>query len=253
MSAISFLLQLGGYEDLTDHFIVSKTLRGYSKIKTVKDSRLPITPSILKGLCQSLPHTCSSRFLQRMFQAMYLVAFHAFLRVGEITGAPPPNGNCLTVNDIKFINKDKAGLEIHMSKYKHSAGKHIPSLFIPTNTHNKSFCPVHCLWVYLELRGKENSKVQPLFSFMDNKPISRSFFNNQLQLSLKYTGLNVNSYKAHSFRIGAATNAWAHGFSEEQIQQMGRWNSKAFKKYIRIPLLNLDTTLGDKGLSVAHI
>jgi hypothetical protein len=35
--------------------------------------------------------------------------------------------------------------------------------------------------------------------------------------------------------MGAVTTAWAERFSEEQIQQMGRWNSKAFKEYIRIP------------------
>jgi hypothetical protein len=74
---------------------------------------------------------------------------------------------------------------------------------------------------------------------MDNAPITRSFFNSQLQLSLKFAGLNLKNCKTHSFRIGAATTAWAKGFSEEQIQQMGRWNSKAFKKYIRIPLLSL--------------
>jgi hypothetical protein len=46
MSAISFLLQLGGYEDLPGHFIISKALRGYHKEKAAKDSRLHITPSI---------------------------------------------------------------------------------------------------------------------------------------------------------------------------------------------------------------
>jgi hypothetical protein len=40
MSAISFLLQLGGYEDLPGHFIISKALRGYHKEKAAKDSRL---------------------------------------------------------------------------------------------------------------------------------------------------------------------------------------------------------------------
>jgi hypothetical protein len=74
---------------------------------------------------------------------------------------------------------------------------------------------------------------------MDNSPITRSFFNSQSQLYLTFAGLNLKNYKSHSFRIGAATTAWAERFSEEQIQQMGRWNSKAFKKYIRIPLLSL--------------
>ena len=71
---------------------------------------------------------------------------------------------------------------------------------------------------------------------MDNSPITRSFLISQLQLSLK---LSLKNYKSHSFRIGAATTAWAERFYEEQIQQMGRWNSKAFKKYIRIHLLSL--------------
>ena len=133
MSAISFLLQLGGYEDLPGHFIISKALRGYHKEKAAKDSRLPITPSILKDLCQSLPKTCSSRFLQLMLHAMYLLAFHAFLRIGEITGLAPPLGNCLSVSDIKCLHGDSEGLEIHMSKFKHSTGKHIPVLFLSSN------------------------------------------------------------------------------------------------------------------------
>ena len=111
--------------------------------------------------------------------------------------------------------------------------------FFLVTTGNKAVCPVHSLWSYLQLRGKESSKVQPLFSFTDNAPITRSFFNSQLQLYLTFAGLNLKNYKSHSFRIGAATTAWAERFSEEQIQQMGRWNSKAFKKYIRIPLLSL--------------
>ena len=94
MSAISCLLQLGGYEDLPGHFIISKALRGYHKEKAAKDSRLPITPSFLKDLCQSLPKACSSRFLQLMLHAMYLLAFHEFLRIGEISGLAPPLGKC---------------------------------------------------------------------------------------------------------------------------------------------------------------
>jgi hypothetical protein len=46
-----------------------------------------------------------------MLHAMYLLAFHAFLRIGEITGLPPPLGNCLCVNDIKFLHGDSEGLE----------------------------------------------------------------------------------------------------------------------------------------------
>lgn len=72
---------------------------------------------------------------------------------------------------------------------------------------------------------------------MDGLPISRQYFTQQLRLALAFCNLDLQSYNTHSFRIGAATTAASLGFSELQIQSMGRWNSSAFKKYIRIPTL----------------
>jgi hypothetical protein len=46
------VLPVGGYEDLTGHFIISKALRGYHKEKAAKDSRLPII--CLPVLCLNL-------------------------------------------------------------------------------------------------------------------------------------------------------------------------------------------------------
>jgi hypothetical protein len=37
-----------------------------------------------------------------MLKAMYLLAFHAFLRIGEITGSTSPQGIFLCVNNITF-------------------------------------------------------------------------------------------------------------------------------------------------------
>lgn len=88
----------------------------------VKDSRLPITPAILKSLIYSLIHTCNSNFLRHMLKAMYLLAFHAFLRIGEITGSTSSQGNCLCTNNITF-KFDHAntleGIELKFNQYKH--------------------------------------------------------------------------------------------------------------------------------------
>lgn len=51
---------------------------------------------------------------------------------------------------------------------------------------------------------------------------------------IKFIGLDSKQYKGHSFRIGAATHAAQVGFSENAIQNMGRWKSDAVKRYIRI-------------------
>ena len=47
--------------------------------------------------------------------------------------------------------------------------------------------------------------------------------------------------KAHSFRIGGATNAMFKGIPYTKIQQMGRWQSHAAKRYIRQIDVNVES------------
>jgi hypothetical protein len=83
-----------------------------------------------------------------MLRAMYILACHAFLRIGEITGPQPPLGNCLGMNNIQFLF-EKSNLpcevEIQMSQFKHSKGKHIPTLLIQQNVLQKDLCLVKSL------------------------------------------------------------------------------------------------------------
>jgi hypothetical protein len=74
---------------------------------------------------------------------------------------------------------------------------------------------------------------------MDNTPVLRQYFTAQLRLALKFNDLDLSRYQTHSFRIGTATTAAASGYTEIQIQNMGRWKSNAFRKYIRIPSITL--------------
>ena len=85
---------------------------------------------------------------------MYLLAFHAFLRVGEITGRLPPQENCMTANNLNFICDDcnnPHSIEIKLDQYKHSSASNIPTLLIQTNT-NIELCPVKAVWEYWQIR-----------------------------------------------------------------------------------------------------
>ena len=55
----------------------------------------------------------------------------------------------------------------------------------------------------------------------------------KLHKCLSVCGLDSSRYKGHSFRIGAASLVVEKGLSDSQIRAMGRWNSNAFRKYIR--------------------
>lgn len=238
ISALSFIFQLGGHQDLTQHFIIKKQLQGYSKTKPSQDARLPITPTILSKIILSLPHVTNSSFIKCLLHAMYVLAFSAFLRVGEITKTGKLNQHFLLVKHINITANPNQGnsIDLTIPHCKHSIRP--ISLQISRNLENPLLCPVRALQYFMQIR-KHASQDEALFSFMDGNPVSRQFFTQNLNNSLTFCGLDTKRYQSHSFRIGAATAAADLGASDIQIQNMGRWKSTAFKKYIRVPVLTL--------------
>ena len=226
VSAVSYLHKVNMLPDPTAAFVVRKVLQGASKLRGTSDSRLPITLDILKRLVSSTDYTCSSNYLKIMCRAMYMTAFHAFLRVGEITGTGPNvlQRDHVTISDTHYT--------LTFYSYKHHKGQPVSIIVSASST---SPCPVFALNQYLCLRGDLPG---PLFLYPPNKHLSRELFVSNLQASLAWAGLDTRLYKSHSFRIGAATHAAATGHSDAEIQAMGRWKSGAFQKYIRIPTVH---------------
>lgn len=128
-----------------------------------------------------------------------------------------------------------------LSLFKHAKSS-TSTIRLRRNKTDSNLCPHKSLMQYLSIR-KHDSTSQPLFSFMDGVPVSRQFFT--LWLALSFCILNLHQYQTHSFRIGAATTAVARGFTELQIQHIGRLKSNAFKKYIRIPTLHETSAVCD--------
>ena len=229
LSAINFIHRLANYPPPSDSFLVRKIMIGMSKQTYKPDIRLPITPNILLLMTRSL-EVCfkNDYFLVSLLKAMFTLAFHAFLRIGEICTSVVPN--TIKVTD---VSRCGSSYKIRMVNYKHAPINHSTILEVQKN--DSEICPVQHLSSYLKIRPNVSG---PLFLFRDGKPISKRFFSNCLQRCLESTGLNTKRYKSHSFRIGAATHAASLGISDDRIMRMGRWHSKAFMKYIRLPSIN---------------
>ena len=99
-------------------------------------------------------------------------------------------------------------------------------------------CPVQSLVDYISHWGLLKG---PLFCTVDGQPVQQKVFSKILSTVLKHFGLDSTEYKGHSFHIGAITFAAESGFSDAQIQAMGRWKSDAFHKYICTPSLTTAT------------
>lgn len=237
ISALAYIHKLAGVTDPTQFFLIRKMLLGLQKRGTKPDFRQPITIDILHKLVVSLPKTCPSYYEHVMFKSMYLLAFHAFLRIGEITY----NGNAdnvLQLSNVKFFklgNTYPSKLEISFGSYKSHYNCTPVTLSIPV-FEKEEFCPVLALFQYLKLR---RAREGPLYVQPNQKAVSYQNFCYILKQTLLVAQCNPSMYKSHSFRIGAASTAASQGVPEADIQAMGRWHSNAFKRYIRVPMLHL--------------
>lgn len=229
LSSIAFHCKLLDVVDPTKKFIVSKMVEGMQKDKKTHDNRLPITLSLLQGIVSKLNIVCSSVYEAKLFTAAFMLAFFGFLRVGEI--AVPKKGDSilqaavLAIEDLQF---DHNGVIISIRHSKtDQLGKGVA---LKITRSNSEFCPVVCLNQYLHVRPQGPG---PLFLHFNKQPITRYQFSAILKKTVSLLGLNYGSYKSHSFRIGAATEASQLGYSVEIIKKAGRWASNAYQTYVR--------------------
>lgn len=214
-------------------FLVQKMLKGCHKVGPTVDSRLPITGEILTKIVNALRHTIPDHAQMLLLKALFLIAFHGFFRLGELVITSKIRVDfVIQRSDVRFevVNNKLKHVQLILRHFKTiSLGQ--PRFITLETSNNIHSCPVHALFQYLKhyrhLKG-------PLFQFLDGCPVSYSFVSRKLCEVIKFIGLDPKQYKGHSFRIGAATHAAQVGFSENAIQNMGRWKSDAVKRYIRI-------------------
>ena len=226
-SALGYVHKLQGLEDPTSAFVVLQLLKACHKQGGCADTRLPIDKTLLRKLMAAVLQTERGLYEQLLFQAMFALAFHAFLRVGEMTGRSwkADNPHLLQLQQLQVSSGE---LVVTFSSYKHSKGG-VFQLRV-RGTAEAEICAVKAVRSYLMLRGL---KPGPLFVDRSGKAVVRADFDRALKKAVIFNRIDPAHFKGHSFRIGAATAAAEAGIPDSQIREMGRWKSDAFKKYIR--------------------
>lgn len=238
ISAIGYVHKILALPDPTQMFIVKKILRGCHRLSPTVDSRLPITRDILLQIIKAIPHTISVLDYRIMLEALFSICFHAFLRLGEVTVKQGiTSDKVIHLQDVEFQYNGSTPSRVQLVlRYFKTQKMNKPVTICVEGSPTLDHCPVKTLHRYLSHSGHTSG---PLFQYRDGSPITYNYVSKELSNIIKYVGLNPALYKGHSFRIGAATYAAQKGYSENYIQQLGRWNSNALKRYIRIPTLSL--------------
>lgn len=123
LAALAYYSKMSNIPDLSNYFLIKKMLSGAKRLASSPDVRQPITLDILEKLLVAVHHVAS--YQKCLFLAMIIIAFYAFLRVGEITIRSPSNPNLLLFSNVSFKTTAKAScMIITMTSFKHNLGKY---------------------------------------------------------------------------------------------------------------------------------
>ena len=153
ISAVSYSHKLFSLPDPTKVFFLVQMLKGYGKLGTCIDGRLPITLPILHQILYLASDLSLSPYELCLFRAMCSLAFYAFLRVGEMAATNNNKSIDQSIDNIaKPVNAANhvVSLKVTFLHYKHSYNQPPFSVIIPRQS---SFCPVQFMLDYLKLRG----------------------------------------------------------------------------------------------------
>ena len=230
IAGIGYHCKLEQVQDTTQNFVLKKMLTGFERTHKSKDTRLPVTPQLLKRIVEICPMICNSAFESLLFRAVFTLAFFGFFRVGELTANSKSSViHALPFSGLKFTN-DKRNLEVYIPHSKtDQSGKGVTVSIAKVGG---SICPVQCMEAYLRVRPSGSPQ---LFCHFNKEPLTRYQFSSVLSKAIRQLNLGGGRYRPHSFRIGAASISSKLGISEDKIKELGRWQSDSYKRYIRIP------------------
>jgi len=228
IASLAFVHNVNKWPNPTEGFLVKKLKEGCRRTNARSDGRLPITPQMLRKLIHILPLICKSGFEVQLFRAAFLLAFFAFLRVGELasTSSNQDLNRLISIDDINILNSSLS-LTIRYSK---TDQRGLSSKIHIVGSSQPDLCPVGALLSYLQSRPPCRG---PLFIHFSGEVLTSYQFSHVLKEGIKHLGLSPQSFSSHSFRIGAATSAAINGLPEETIKRLGRWRSSCYINYIR--------------------
>ena len=203
------------------------------------EKRKPITPEILRMLKARISESGMKGVDQRLVWRVSSLIFHGAFRIHELLCREERQfdpGYTLLWQDVMVCKEDEAGeKEVLQLKIKNpKEDKSGSSIIIDVYQTDIDLCPVSALKKWRKFCKGE--KDQPLFRFSNGVPLTGKKFNEILRERLRGYVDNVDTlFSSHSFRSGAASMMGTLGYSDKQVKAVGRWGSRAFMEYIRLP------------------
>ena len=227
--------------------LVSTVLKGkknadmLQKRTGASNSRLPMTPALLRLFKLELRESGRPLEDKKMIWCAATVAFSAGLRGGEFLcrkAAVFDPDTALRAKDMNLDTFTVHGESFEILKLKLRGEKQnrtSASTICDIYPSQSSLCPIRAFKAWSHVRTADEPDL-PAFRFQDGPNMSIGAFNKILKETLAPHTKNLRgSISSHSFRIGLASCLGSLGFSDEQVMAAGRWSSRAYQTYMKLP------------------
>ena len=236
-------------------------MAGYKKWDKPVEKKLPVEADVVELLCV-LGQVIGATQRDAVVGDWALIAFYYLLRVGEYTEKSSRGDTKQTVpfrmKDVTFFEFDEkkrlrqmprnasderimnaAGCTLRLSNQK-NGWKNV-CIFHFANGEDIT-CPIRALGRrYCHIRQHSNDTDEKLSAYFVNGVrmyLKDSEVRERLKMAaskLNYPerGMPIGAIDTHSLRSGGANALHLAGYTDREIQKMGRWRSDTFKEYIR--------------------
>ena len=201
--------------------------------RKMETERKPITKDVMALLKKELRTWRESPTNQRLVWAVATNMLHGAFRVGELLCGKAtefdPDFDLLT-GDIHSTDKANQ-FRLKCPKEDKKGKSTIVDVYATGGPH----CPVRALQSWKQLQGHWPEK-QPAFRWDNGRPFTQNQFRKIVNDRLnKHIENPSQVFCTHSFRIGNASRMGELGYDDDDVKAVGRWNSRAFEKYMKLP------------------
>ena len=257
-------------------------LDGYGKEDPATVKKLPVQADVPE-LLVATAYFGTGTARDKAAADLTMIAFYYLLRVGEYTVKGSRNSTKQTVQfkyeDVTFFRKNARG---HLRCLPRTAPDDLiasadgatlkldnqkngwKGVCVYHETNGDSInCPVRALGRrYLQLRHHGATPKTFLSTFYDDHKKRGDITNEDVTAALKRAataldypiakGIPIARIDTHSLRSGGANALSLAGFSDTQIQKMGRWRGATFKEYVREELACFSEGMSTKMKQTFH-
>jgi hypothetical protein len=227
--------------------IVNQVLKGKRNIEQVEKrsredkGRLPVTLTLMKLIKETIRAAAWKNEKKLLVWAVCALAFHGSFRIHEILCRKESSYDpdfTLLGQDVKLLDhtwgdgQNSKVLQVTLKCPKES--KTGQAALVDVYETGGPTCPIRAYCKWIDCSPKENDKI--LFKDTAGTPLTGRGFNAILrQLLEDHIDYRKGKVTAHSFRSGVPSLLGSLGYEDDDIKRVGRWSSRAFECYTKLP------------------